>query len=300
MSKEIQQRPYDNRKEFNINSNGFVELKKEIEPRIKRMSDREICAWAGKRDKSEADFTIATFFMGDRGDWISVDLNKLGVLKNTPEDFQVEAGKAYVVSIIQDTNDSNKTKGAYFVEVLRDPNLQDLKAVTRKDSWQRLLRSDSKMKADRWLDSVTLTSNSFGYLGKERVGYEKVLLDKHASVEASEGERWAGLVIQRKGLKTFYPIKQAEDWEEKIVIWGENDTGSAKSPQVLYKKVNGIETIESKKTTIDSLQALNQYLANLPKEERVVLARLWNIYWKKQNSRRELLGSVIDKLKAQT
>ncbi|OGY17977.1 MAG: hypothetical protein A3F04_01680 [Candidatus Chisholmbacteria bacterium RIFCSPHIGHO2_12_FULL_49_9] len=300
---------------FVIASDGFVDLsplETALPTTLRELPDETFLAWAADRPETHEgregrDFDdIVTFVRGRKGDWITLDMSKLGIFRSEVENLKIDEGVPYVVNITGRNPAGNKGKGVYFVDVLRQPSLEDLeiysRALSRKYSTGthlQLMRDFVHAEFYPTWDGKTegYVSGRGGLFG----GFSGPLsLDWRAKIHPDIYTEWVGMANLRSHPTTFIPVCVAKEWErQRVTLQRYPSFDDQAIPVVQRTKYWGIRGRDVKTVPVDSLGALDRVSRSLPIPEQAILARLWNIHWQGQGERRELISSVLDRLKSE-
>ena len=277
---------------------GFCRLDRVLLPDLGEMSEESLITWAKDRPYTlgESAFDIVTFKKGKRGDWVTYDLDKVGVLQSVVENLTLVAGVPYVTRII----DASPSGDVYSVDVCRKANLEDCQTYER---WMLSRReSGSFLSRNRWIEQVQFFRGADGdvegWIPSRRVGSgTNVELDWNASSRPEVGDEWVGMAVDRGRKTTFLPFVESSKWERKRIIWAPYPQwDSAEMPVVHSQRYLGIRMSDQYRESVNSLASLERVFTDLTATEQEVLARLWNVYWRRQGGRRELISNVLEAL----
>jgi len=286
--------------EVEVLPSGFVDLapfEEVIPERLKLLPETEFVSWAKERAQSptEIGYDIATFQKGRNGGWNTYDLKQTGILRSPVENLVISPGLPYVIRVDGETPNAGDGKGAYFVDVLRRPNLEDL--VDYSDYLKEADPREVHLQRSRWFANVEFSADAkgkiIGYAWKPGRRYDRVVPDWNAYRQPNSHSVWAGMGVERGNVKTFFPILEAKDWERTRVA-----LTSSEIPVVRWQKYLGIELEYRNNTLVDSPAALEKFMPMLPKVEQGILARLWNIYWQNKDWGK-LVSLVLEKIRSQ-
>src|SRR3989344_513969 len=268
-----------------ITPEGFFDLSRfagVLPENVWNLSDDEFALWAEKQANLQEGepVLLARFHRPKQGEFagrmVTHDLGKSGVLVMDEPGATTEVHLPYVVKVVGETNQYSQLR------LVRKPNLEDcVRYLRQREGKER--RIEIQQISFR---TIVSREDESPVMGREPGG-RKTFLRKNLSPEVKNSviysdDRVVAVEPTEESRKYSFcvPIAKARVWERTSVsAVQENGTPI---PVVSTERFYGIDSVYTGVKRIGWFDSLANVLPDLSPENQAILARLWNVYRRKE------------------